>query len=157
VLPEYVRKKDLTVPQAVKVVQDLLFNTSNNLYDLNLSLTPLTITAASNLLSSEYSDLHLLTAFLDEHPSTKFLRIQFLDYTATLRMRVVPVKRALSLLQTESKLTVGITTASLGLLQNDGTVPGVNATGEYRLQAIFSSIKPGPAMTYATVQAEFRG
>jgi glutamine synthetase len=157
VLSEYIRKKDLTVPQAVKIVQDILFNTSNNLYDLKLPLKPFAIASALDLSSPQHSDLNLLRSFLDEHPSTKFLRLQFLDYTATPRMRVIPIRHALSLLQTQSSLTTGILTASLGLLQNDTIIPEVNGTDEYRLQAIFSSIRRGPAKNYASVQGEFRG
>jgi glutamine synthetase len=142
----------LTVPQAVKVVQDVFFNTSNILYDLNLPLQAL-ITVVPAI---QPPDLSLLEAFLDKHPSTKFLRLQYLDYTATPRMRIVPIKRALSLLQTQKSLAIGITKASLGLLQNDVIIPEVTATGEYKLEAVFSSIKPGPSQYYASVQAEFR-
>lgn len=53
-------------------------------------------------------------------------------------------------------LDIGITKASLGLLQNDTTVAGASATGEYRLHAVFSSLKPGPSESFASVQGEFR-
>jgi hypothetical protein len=82
VLLEYVRKEDLTVPQAIRVVQDLLFNTSNLLYNLNLPLKPLSLTLNPN----PSSDLNILLSFLDEQPSTKFLRLSYLDFTATPRV-----------------------------------------------------------------------
>ncbi|TGO69287.1 hypothetical protein BOTNAR_0013g00610 [Botryotinia narcissicola] len=40
VLAEYVTKKALTIEQAVKVVEDIFFNTSNQLYALQLKLRP---------------------------------------------------------------------------------------------------------------------
>jgi glutamine synthetase len=151
VLLEYVRKEDLTVPQAIRVVQDLLFNTSNLLYNLNLPLKPLSLTLNPN----PSSDLNILLSFLDEQPSTKFLRLSYLDFTATPRVRVVPVKHALTLLRNRGSLKIGITKACLGLLQNDTFIPGVTAAGEYRLHAIFSSIRPGPSKNYASLQCEF--
>lgn len=93
---------------------------------------------------------------MTEFPLVKFLRIQYLDYTATPRLRIVPIKKALSVLQTQPNLSIGITKASLGLLQNDTIIPGVTASGEYLLEAIFSSLRPGPSIYYASVQAEFR-
>ncbi|KAI9642438.1 hypothetical protein NHQ30_009243 [Ciborinia camelliae] len=41
VLVEYVDRKALTITQAVKVVEDVFFNTSNGLYDLQLRLKPI--------------------------------------------------------------------------------------------------------------------
>ena len=151
VLWDYVKDEVLTIPQAIKIVEDLLFNTSNKLYNLNLPLLPLT----SQVLSHGVSDLDSLTEFLKDNPRTKFIRLQYLDYTATPRVRVIPVRRALSMLGDNPKdLSIGITKASLGLLQSDTTIPSVTATGQYNLHAIFSSLKPGPTKDYASVQGE---
>ena len=136
----------------MKVVQDILFKTSNDLYDLKLPLKSL----PPQSVSRSRSDLDIFTSFLDENPSTKFLRLQYLDYTATPRVRILPVKRVLSLLETNQHLLVGITKACLGLLQNDHLIPEVTATGEYKLRAILSSLRPGPQEGYASVQGEFR-
>jgi len=46
--------------------------------------------------------------------------------------------------------------ASLGLIQNDSVIPGLTASGEYKFQAVFSSLRPGPTKVYASVQCEFR-
>ncbi|RAL58830.1 hypothetical protein DID88_009140 [Monilinia fructigena] len=40
VLTEYVHRKALTVAQAVKIVEDVFFNTSNKIYNLKLNLMP---------------------------------------------------------------------------------------------------------------------
>lgn len=152
------RENVLSIDQAVKIVEDLLFATSNRLYDLKIPSKPLNPAPALAYaaITSEKSDFNILSSFLEEHPTTKFLRIQYLDYTATPRLRVVPIKRALSILQKQPHISVGITKASLGLLQNDTIIPGVTATGEYRMEAIFQSLRDGPSQHYATLQAEFR-
>jgi glutamine synthetase len=157
VLTDYVRDKVLTVPQAVRAVEDILFRTSNNLYDLGLPLEPLpssTYLLASK--SSAVSNLQALTLFLKEYPDTKFLRLQYLDYTATSRLRAIPVKKALALLQNNETLNIGIIRAAFGLLQNDTIIPGLAPVGEYRLHAVFSTLRPGPYQGYAFVQGEFR-
>ena len=159
-LSDYVRKKELTIKQAVKVVEDMLFSTSNVLYDLKLPLKPLVSSlphSTPKSSSSRSPNLQALSVFLSDHPDTKFLRLQYLDYTATLRLRVLPVKRALSLLQgKEANLSIGITKCALGLLQNDTIIPEITACGEYKLHPIFTSLRPGPSEGYASVQGEFR-
>ncbi|KAH6720798.1 glutamine synthetase [Leptodontidium sp. MPI-SDFR-AT-0119] len=165
VLSEYVRDKALTVPQAIRAVQDILFTTSNDLYGLGLKLSPLPSLTPPPAVSSTSlplralpppsSDLHILTSFLEANPSVKFLRLQWLDYTSILRLRVIPVKRALEMLKSSPHVKIGITKASLGLLQNDTIISGATATGEYNLQAIMSTIKPGPSDGYASIQGEF--
>jgi glutamine synthetase len=156
VLSEYVKKKALSTGEAINVVADIFFNTSNQLYDLKLPFTPLKTSPYPYVVTAKDPDLDLLTAFLIKHPETKFLRLQYLDYTATPRLRVVPVKRALKILQSQAHLTIGITTVSLGLLQNDTIIPAVTASGEYLLEGIISSIRPGPSDQFASLQGEFR-
>ena len=129
------------------------------LYGLDLPLNPLFSSPNSLAIRtrpSGSSDLDRLTFFLREHPSVKFLRLQYLDYTATPRLRIIPIRRILAMLQDEGSLNVGITKASLGLLQNDAIIPGESATGEYRLHGDLSSLKSGPSEAYATIQGDFR-
>lgn len=47
VLRGYVDRGALTEPEAIKIVKDVFFNTSNRLYELELSLTPITLTGTS--------------------------------------------------------------------------------------------------------------
>ncbi|MBV36912.1 MAG: hypothetical protein CMP47_15900 [Rickettsiales bacterium] len=165
VLSEYVRDSVLTGSQAIRAVQDILFTTSNDLYGLGLKLTPLeestplSTTSAISLpvrtLPPPSTDLHSFTSFLDANPSIKFLRLQWLDLTSILRLRVIPVRRALDMLKSNPHLQIGITTAALGLLQNDTLLTGVMPTGEHKLRAIMSTLKAGPCEGYASIQGEF--
>ncbi|RDW73534.1 hypothetical protein BP6252_07441 [Coleophoma cylindrospora] len=153
VLSSYVAENALTVPQAIRIVEDILFNTSNKIYDLKLPLQPMQSTSVT-ASSTEGTDLAVVKSFLKAHPAVKFLRLQYLDYTATLRLRLIPVKKVLSQLE-EGPVFVGITKACLGLLQHDHIVPGITATGEYKLRADFSSLRAGPSLEYACVQGDF--
>ncbi|PBP27560.1 glutamine synthetase [Diplocarpon rosae] len=167
VLCEYVRDEVLTAPQAIRVAQDILFTTSNDVYGLGLELTPLPSTLPDPATFpfahvpmepkvSPGDDLHVLRSFSEENPNVNFLRLQYLDYTATLKLRVTSIKRALTLLEESPHLQTGIAKCGLGILQNDVVIPSVAPVGEYKLQAIFASLRLGPHKGYASVQCEFR-
>lgn len=132
VLSEYVGRGSLSLAEAIKTTQDIFFNTSNRLYELNFPLTPIEnaplykqLAGPAQSLSQESTDIRpkvswasnlaLLQRFLEAAPSVRFLRLQWLDYTSTLRVRVLPIARALEMLK-QKKLTE-ITKAVLGLLQ----------------------------------------
>ncbi|TVY80817.1 Protein fluG [Lachnellula suecica] len=155
VLPEYVGKGALSIPQAIKAVEDIFFTTSNNLYDLKIPIKPFPPNSVAFPPRAGVPDLQLLKAFLEQNPTTKYLRLQYLDYTSTPRVRVIPVKRALAQLQANDHLQIKVAKAALIILPNDSVIPGGSATGEYIFRAILSSLRPGPSKGYASVQGEF--
>ena len=160
VLGDYVSREALTVPQAIKIVQDILFNTANQLYGLRLLPTPFSTAinrqpkgiplhqSISPAISSPFE------RFLDINPSVKFLRLQWLDYTSTLRVRILPINQALQLFR-QGKF-IGITRAVFGLLQTDQMCPGFSATGEYHLCPDFRSLRLASRAGHAAVQCQFR-
>lgn len=163
VLGEYVELKALETAQAIRIVEDLLFRTSNRLYQLNLPLTPLSpnetrLPSGFRSYASLWAkDIAMFKKFIDENPTISFIRLQWLDYTSTHRVRLLPIKRALALFQ-EGKF-VSITKAVLGLLQTDMAVGGFSAVGAYNLVPCFDSLRRGDSRqlaSYATVQCEFR-
>ena len=100
----------------------------------------------------------ILATFPKDNPTAKYLRLQYLDYTATLRLRIIPIKQVLRILDTNTQLSIGIASAALSVLQND-TCPkeaGTSAVGEYKLQADFASLRAGPSAGYASIQCEFK-
>ena len=161
-LCDYVRRSALDTVQAVKIVEDIFFKTSNRLYSLALAL-PLPFTSLQserrpelsiqepNSLTDEFSSF---MRFLAEADSTKFLRLQWLDYTATLRLRILPVKQAVEMFRTGN--FIGITKGVLGLTQVDSIAPGFSPVGEYSLYPCFDSLRRAGQYGYATVQCEFR-
>lgn len=119
-----------------------------------------------------------LQCFLEQQPSVQFLRLQWLDYTNTLRLRVLSIKQALRMFS-EGRL-IGIVEAVFGLLQSDVMCSG-SATEEYNLYPQFAGrytsgssdpsvyirrqvlsltsspgLRLGSRKGYATVQCEFQ-
>ena len=139
VLSTYIERGSLTIPEAVKIVQDMLFNTANQLYSLKLSLVPVRSTVVSNISSSKASwtnNFTMFQHFLEQEPSVRFLRLQWLDYTNTLRLRILPIKQALRMFS-EGRF-IGIVEAVFGLLQVDHICPGFSATNEYDMYPQFA-------------------
>lgn len=99
-------------------------------------------------------NLALLTHFVDQFPNIKYFRLQILDFTSTLRVRIVLKEHLLKVLK-ERKL-IGIATMILGLLCDDTPCPGFSGTGEYKLFPKFESLRLGPRAGYATVQCELQ-
>lgn len=90
--------------------------------------------------------------FLKQYPSVKYIWVQFLDYTATMRLRIVPVT------QFRKHLSSGqypsMTLALTRLLQNDHLAPNSSASGQFILAPDISTLAPNVAInsTSATVQ-----
>lgn len=99
-------------------------------------------------------NLALLTHFLEQFPPIEYFRLQILDFTSTLRVRIVPKEHLLQLLK-ERKL-IGIAPVILGILQDDTPCPGFSGTGEYKLYPKFESLRLGARAGYATVQCELQ-
>lgn len=140
VLGTYIERGSLTATQAVKIVQDILFNTANQLYGLELPLVPVNSSALSVMSPSETSwtrNFAQLQRFLKQEPSVQYLRLQWLDYTNTLRLRILPIKQALRMFG-EGRF-IGIVEAVFGLLQSDMICPGFSATDEYTMYPQFAS------------------
>ena len=86
VLCEYVERESLTATEAIKVVQDVFFNTSNKIYELGLPLLPVQQMKQMSISGKDSSqdwaeNLTYLNKFLRKDPSTQYLRLQWLDYT----------------------------------------------------------------------------
>ena len=86
VLCEYVERGALTASEAIKVVQDVFFNTSNKIYKLGLPLLPVQQMNQMSITSKDFSqdwveNLTYLNKLLRKDPSTQYLRLQWLDYT----------------------------------------------------------------------------
>ena len=141
-------------------MQDILFNTANQIYGLHLLPIPFSVAISrqssgdSLQKNNSLATISLFERFLNINPSVKFLRLQWLDYTSTLRVRILPINQALRLFR-HGKF-VGITRAVFGLLQTDEMCPGFSATGEYHLCPDFGSLRLASRTGHAVVQCEFR-
>lgn len=191
VLTDYVKKGQIGWKAAKRLACDILFTNANNLYNLHIPFdevyppsasaflpTPADGTVTPAALEETPSDLTLLTTFLEKQavPAT-LLRITWVDLTASVRCRLVPIRRVLQVLQAAEDgegpdeeevgsgkrrlsvrhpFTLGITKACLGLLQNDTIAPGWSPTGEYRLVPDFTSLRVGPQPGQISCAGEFR-
>lgn len=104
----------------------------------------------------EETDLEIFSRFLRGKQAPDFVRISWIDLTATPRMRMIPFRKMITSLEEGQRTDIGITKASLGLLQNDWMAPGFSPSGEYRLHPDFSSLKAGPIQGHLSMYGEFR-
>jgi len=100
------------------------------------------------------SNVERFISFLKDNPSVRFIRLQWLDYTATLRGRIIPKDVAFGMFTNQK--SIGITISVFGLLQQDQIVEGYSPVGEYELIPCFEGLRLGERKGYATVQGEFR-
>ena len=167
VLFEYVDRQALSFADAIKIVKELLFYTANRIYDLDLEKSskpqPMSLYDRAPLgrrsqtetqLWNSGHQFHMLKALLDQHDRVKFLRLQWIDYTATLRVRVLPIKYAIELFS--QARGPGVPRVALGLLQTDVRVDGFSSVGEYLLQPDFASFRLSGRRSYASVQCDFK-
>jgi glutamine synthetase len=146
----------LDTAQAIKIVEDVFFNTANHLYNLGLTLRPLQKPQGEVpfIEGVKIANLDILTDFELKNPSIKFIRLQWVDYTTQLRLRVLPIKTAVNMFKDQKG--IGITKAVFGLLQHDMIAPGFGPVGQYELIPCFDSLRVGDRDGYAIVQCEFR-
>lgn len=104
--------------------------------------------------SSQMSTFADLVTLVDVDPSIKFLRLQWLDFTSSLRVRIVPVHRFLQLYN-EGK-SIGVPKYILGLLHKEFICPAFASDGQYNLFPDFHSLRIGARHGYVTVQCDFQ-
>ena len=95
-------------------------------------------------------NLAVFDAFLEKNPSVKYIWLEFLDYTATLRVRMVTIRQFRKQLTTG--VNPGITKGLLRIMQDDSIAPGGTATGEMILAPDLSTLTlnkgiPSPSAT----------
>lgn len=129
VLVEYVREGDYTVEQARQAAADILFHNSNRLYDLRE--TPIYRDGDASDLSvrSNRSPAAALDAFLGRNPHVRYVWMQWLDYTATVRVRIFPVAEFARIVRQQRR--IGICLAVQWMLQDDLVAPEGSVTGQY--------------------------
>lgn len=154
-----VTKGRMTVDQAIDLTRKLLFENSNKLYNLNLVPAfpdGLTVPLSADPTAYSHPELHFLNQFLSKNPQVKFFRLQWLDYTSTLRLRLVTVKQMKKLVEKKSHLAV--TMAVFSLLQNDAPTDDFSPSGQYLLVPDWASVRSceGYAPGHASVMCWFR-
>ncbi|KAK8008865.1 hypothetical protein PG991_011416 [Apiospora marii] len=86
----------------------------------------------------------------------KWLRVYWIDATASSKCRLIPMKRLYKTLESGKPLTISILQGALGMLPCDMLAPGFSATHTYNLHPDWSSLKRGPVKDHASCYGEFR-
>ncbi|KAL4800562.1 hypothetical protein BDV19DRAFT_353256 [Aspergillus venezuelensis] len=132
VFVDYVEKGDYTNEQAMQAAVDILFNNSNRLYCLNEKIEiPIKPVSLDTSLTSS------LEAFMRYNPDVKYVWMQFIDYTATVRLRMFPILEFAKIVRKQRR--IGISLAVLGMLQDDG-IAGGSTTGQFYMIPDLSSL-----------------
>jgi glutamine synthetase len=139
VFVDYVQNGDYTNEQAMQAAADILFHNSNRLYELNEQPPSAALSASGNQTISRISSTDLLEKFIRSNPGIKYVWTQFIDYTATIRVRMFPVMEFAKIVRKQRRL--GICMATFWMLQDDEVVGGTT-TGQFYLIPDLSTLSP---------------
>ncbi|KAH8930411.1 glutamine synthetase/guanido kinase [Atractiella rhizophila] len=125
----------LKVQDALGLVKGLLFENANKLYRLGYEFesSPFVTSPGEHSTTQKLKGTEkiIFERFITFHPNIKYIRLQWLDYTSTLRCRVLPIARVRSILsraQPNDPFPMGdsirIIKSLFGLTQNDHMAAG---------------------------------
>jgi len=160
VFVDYVTQGDFTVEQAMEIAADILFNNSNKLYALDQKARCPSVTLSDSVTLGTTSSVTIavskLNCFMQDNPDIEFIWMQFVDYTATVRVRMFPVREFAKIVRNERR--IGITLAARFLLQDDMMAPGGSAAGQFYMEPDLSSLCRNVAVSSksATVMSFWR-
>ncbi|KAL2860555.1 hypothetical protein BJX68DRAFT_225578 [Aspergillus pseudodeflectus] len=137
VFVDYVRNGDFTIEQAKQAAVDVLFYNSSRLYDLNEQVnyeSSLSVVKSLPLLPQT----DMLQVFIRNNPDVKYIWMQFVDYTATVRLRMFPILEFVKIARRQRR--IGICVAVLWMMQDD-SVAGGSTTGQFYMIPDLSSLR----------------
>ncbi len=139
---DYVQNGDYTNEQAIQAAVDILFYNSNRLYCLNeqpqFSTTPVSVGSVSRTLRTDSLD-----TFIRTHPDVKYVWMQFIDYTSTIRQRMFPIWEFAKIARKQRR--IGICLAVFWMLQDDG-IAGGSTTGQFYMEPDLSTLSPNTGL-----------
>ncbi|KAJ5692325.1 hypothetical protein N7462_001748 [Penicillium macrosclerotiorum] len=161
VLVDYVQNGDYTITQAKTAAANILFHNSNILYGLKQtpqytpgSVVTVPVTSLTRPVSSDPLD-----EFLYKHSNIEYVWIQWVDYTASVRVRILPIQEFVRIARKQRR--IGVSLAVLWMLQDDSVTPEGSTTGQIYLEPDLSSIYLNrsvstPAAASATIMTFWR-
>ena len=87
---------------------------------------------------SQVYDVQLFDTFQAQNPGIKFIYVQWLDYMATVRARIIPIKEFTRIIHEGER--IGISRGNIGTLQDDTLTPLVNTTGQIYVEPDLRSL-----------------
>lgn len=140
---------------------DILFHNSNRLYQLNLTAqyTAENPRSTSPERSNTMLSADLLDTFRQHNPDIQYVWMQWVDYTATVRVRMFPIEEFARVAQGQRR--VGISLAVFWMLQDDSMTPDGSTTGQFYMEPDLTSLyrngaMSAPAAPSATVMTFWR-
>lgn len=88
---------------------------------------------------SDLYDVARFDAFMRQGPGIQFIYIQWLDYMATMRVRILPIKEFTRIVYEGER--IGISQGNTGTLQNDTLTPVVNTKGQIYVEPDLRSLR----------------
>ena len=135
VLVDYVNRGDYTIEQAKNTAAEILFYNSNKIYNLNQQPHY----TSSVPVRSSLSSTDALDAFMRANPDVKYIWMQWVDYTATIRVRVFPILEFAKIVRKQRR--IGISLAVFWMLQDDTVTPEGSTTGQFYMEPDLSSLR----------------
>ncbi|KAH7094993.1 hypothetical protein FB567DRAFT_485351 [Paraphoma chrysanthemicola] len=84
-------------------------------------------------------EIQLFEEFIKKNPDVRFIYVEWLDYMATVRSRILPIKEFTRMIRDGDR--IGISQGNTGTLQNDGLTPLVNTTGQIYIEPDLRSLR----------------
>nr|AKR71449.1 FluG protein [Aspergillus glaucus] len=135
VLVDYVNRGDYTIEQAKNTAAEILFHNSNKIYNLNQQPQY----TSSLPVRSSLSSIDALYAFMRANPDVKYIWMQWVDYTATIRVRIFPILEFAKIVRKQRR--IGISLAVFWMLQDDTVTPEGSTTGQFYMEPDLSSLR----------------
>ncbi|KAF7846480.1 hypothetical protein BT93_L4256 [Corymbia citriodora subsp. variegata] len=145
VLTEMIDAKDVNVRQAIDITVDIMFWNSNALYKLEEEHKYPQLLSVRSTIVETTGATTLLDEFLHLMPGLKYIWVEFISNTGTIRHRMIPLQAFRRQLLEQNY--IGITTALPRLLQNETPARGCVATGQFWLMPDLSSLYSNEAIS----------
>ncbi|QDS77963.1 hypothetical protein FKW77_001714 [Venturia effusa] len=164
VLVEYTRENDMSESRAIDLATALMFNSSNDLYNLGYPprrgekaaprALPLVGQRAPRSREATYI-IRLWEHFMKLHPETRFVFVQWLDYMGQMRSRIYPAIEFNNMVNAGTRISIA--QGNTGTLQNDTVNVAVNTTGQIYVEPDLGSLRPAwkAPMPAATVMSRW--
>jgi glutamine synthetase len=124
----------LTASQATAFVKDIMFNNSNVLYELGLSLPP--DRSEVNHVSARGIETVAERALSALPKDCRYVFAQWVTYMGEIRTRILPLKHF------RNTKRFGISRGNTGTLQNDTITSVVNTTGQVYVEPQLYTLRP---------------
>jgi glutamine synthetase len=90
-------------------------------------------------VTSQLYDVPRFNDFMQQNPGIQFVYVQWLDYMAMMRVRILPIKEFTRIIYEGER--IGISQGNTGTLQNDMMTPVVNTKGQIYVEPDLRSMR----------------